>query len=253
MVASINKQEFPIRDEIIEVNLKKTDELTRTIMKEIFNNHTFKILYQEANKMLKLGIVIHSAESKKFTYTNGSSSHFRRVKPFGKTDGIIIEYDKNINVPKAKRLIIFELANATFSKNFDQLDIDSRNGKISKKDYVRNNEYYEWLALKKAYEAINIIDKKLLKNITEQLNEFEYHLSIQKTSGHSSVYERCWEELCPGDHKKLLENTFPLKNSIEGSKVGKIEEIEKSILIGLIVTISALCLRRLVQFYSPSV
>lgn len=94
--------------------------------------------------------------------------------------------------------IIFELHNALVDKKFEQLQRLVLSRKITKESYVREMEYLEYINSINAAKLAQIgIDKGIFPWDAKlpTYSNFEEHFTEQKRSGHSSCFEKIYDDL----------------------------------------------------------
>ncbi len=94
--------------------------------------------------------------------------------------------------------LIFEMHNAAYDDELEKLDSLAKRGEISRPDYIRSVEYWEYQNAKK---CAAILDKGIALGLFPKESHwklsdtFEEHFRIQKKAGHSRHIGRMYDQL----------------------------------------------------------
>lgn len=95
--------------------------------------------------------------------------------------------------------LIFELQNATRTKDFRALDKQAWQGKIKRSDYIRENEYIEYenvMATAKVLDAGRRAGIFPSECVWKYHDNFEDHFRLQKRTGHSAYIGHSYDSIC---------------------------------------------------------
>lgn len=94
--------------------------------------------------------------------------------------------------------LIFEMHNAAYDDELERLDTLAKHGQISRPDYIRSVEFWEYQNAKKCAQ---ILDKGIAMGLFPKechwalSDTFEEHFRIQKKAGHSAHIGKMYDQL----------------------------------------------------------